>query len=45
MAKHIAIGKPVNEFESNEIAFLTKRLPDSFTIISNFEQIRQLIFA
>lgn len=37
MAKHIAIGKPVNEFEINAIAFLTKRLPDSFTIISNFE--------
>ena len=37
MAKHISIGQPVNEYERNAIAFLKKRLPETFTLITNFE--------
>ncbi|MFN7465216.1 MAG: methylation-associated defense system protein kinase MAD6 [Pseudanabaena sp.] len=37
MAKHIAIGKIANEFENNAIKFLKSKLPDTFTIFSNFE--------
>ena len=37
MAKHIAIGQVANEFERNAIAFLKSKLPDTFTILSNFE--------
>lgn len=37
MAKHIVIGKAANEFEDNAIKFLKSKLPDTFTILSNFE--------
>ena len=37
MAKHIVIGKAANEFENNAIKFLKSKLPDTFTILSNFE--------
>lgn len=37
MAKHISIGQPVNEYERNGIAFLKRRLPETFTLITNFE--------
>jgi hypothetical protein len=37
MAKHIVIGKAANEFENNAIKFLKSKLPDTFTIFSNFE--------
>jgi len=37
MAKHIAIGQVANEFERNAINFLKLKLPDTFTILSNFE--------
>ena len=37
MAKHIVIGKAANEFEDNAIKFLKSKLPDTFTIFSNFE--------
>lgn len=37
MAKVIAIGNPVNEDERRAIAHLRHHLPDSFTILHNFE--------
>ena len=37
MAKVIAIGQPVNDSEREAIAYLRDHLPDSFTIIHNFE--------
>ena len=37
MANVISIGKPVNESERKTIAHLRDHLPDSFTIIHNFE--------
>lgn len=40
MAKIIAIGPPVNDSERSAIARLKEKLPDSYTIIHNFE-IRQ----
>ena len=37
MAKHIVIGQFANEFERNAVQFLKSKLPDTFTIFSNFE--------
>ena len=37
MAKVIAIGQPVNESEREAVAYLRDHLPDSFTVIHNFE--------
>lgn len=37
MAKHIPIGQFANEFERNAVQFLKSKLPDTFTIFSNFE--------
>ncbi len=37
MAKVLPIGHPVNESEREAIAYLRDHLPDSFTIIHNFE--------
>ena len=37
MAKVIAIGQPVNDSEREAIAYLRDHLPDSFTVIHNFE--------
>lgn len=37
MAKVIPIGQPVNDAERIAIAFLRDRLPDSFTLLHNFE--------
>jgi hypothetical protein len=41
MAKVIAIGQPVNDAERTAIAHLRDRLPDSFTLLHNFEIGRQ----
>lgn len=41
MAKVIAIGQPVNDAERIAISHLRDHLPDSFTIIHNFEINRQ----
>src|SRR6266568_2969629 len=41
MAKVIAVGQPVNDAERAAIAFLRDRLPDSFTLLHNFEIERQ----
>lgn len=41
MAKVIPIGQPVNDAERIAIAFLRDRLPDSFTLLHNFEIERQ----
>lgn len=41
MARVVAIGQPVNDAERIAIAHLRDRLPDSFTIIHNFEIDRQ----
>ena len=37
MASVIAIGQPVNESEREAVAYLRDHLPDSFTVIHNFE--------
>jgi hypothetical protein len=37
MAKVIAVGQPVNEAEREAIAFLRGALPDTFTLMHNFE--------
>jgi len=37
MAKVIAIGQPENESERRAIAFLRDNLPDTYTLIHNFE--------
>ena len=37
MAKVVAIGQPVNDAEREAIAYLRDHLPDTFTIIHNFE--------
>jgi hypothetical protein len=37
MAKVIAIGQPVNESERQAIAHLRDHLPDTYTILHNFE--------
>ena len=37
MAKVIAIGPPVNESEREAIAYLRDHLPNTFTVIHNFE--------
>lgn len=37
MAKVIAIGQPANESERKAIAFLRDNLPDTFTILHNFD--------
>ncbi len=37
MAKVIAIGQPVNDAERQAIAYLRDSLPDTFTVIHNFE--------
>ena len=37
MAKHIAIGQFANKFEEDAVKFLKSKLPDTFTIFSNFE--------
>ncbi|MEZ6081079.1 MAG: hypothetical protein R3C56_37065 [Pirellulaceae bacterium] len=37
MAKVIAIGQPVNDSERQAIAHLRDHLPDTFTILHNFE--------
>ena len=37
MARVIPIGQPVNDSEREAIAFLRDRLPNSYTIIHNFE--------
>ncbi|NJL57647.1 NERD domain-containing protein, partial [bacterium] len=37
MAKVIAIGQPENEAERKAIAFLRDNLPDTYTLIHNFE--------
>lgn len=37
MAKIIPVGKPVNDSERSAIKFLRDNLPDSYTIIHNFE--------
>ena len=37
MAKVVAIGQPVNDSEREAIAYLRDHLPDSFTVIHNFE--------
>ena len=37
MAKVIAIGQPVNDDERKAIAYLRDSLPDTFTVIHNFE--------
>jgi len=41
MAKVIAIGQPVNDAERSAIAYLRDRLPDTFTLLHNFEIERQ----
>lgn len=41
MAKVIPVGQPVNDAERAAIAYLRDRLPDSFTILHNFEIERQ----
>jgi serine/threonine protein kinase len=41
MAKVIAIGNPVNDAERAAIACLRDRLPDTFTLLHNFEIERQ----
>ena len=37
MANVVAIGQPVNESEREAVAYLRDHLPDSFTVIHNFE--------
>ena len=37
MAKVVAIGQPVNESEREAIAYLRDHLPNTFTVIHNFE--------
>ena len=37
MAKHISIGKPVNEAERWAFDFLKKNLPDDYKIYNNLE--------
>ena len=37
MAKVIAIGQPINDAERKAIAYLRDSLPDTFTVIHNFE--------
>ena len=37
MANVVAIGQPVNDSEREAIAYLRDHLPDSFTVIHNFE--------
>ena len=37
MGKVIAIGQPVNESEREAIAYLRDHLPNTFTVIHNFE--------
>ncbi len=37
MAKVVAIGQPVNDSEREAIAWLRDHLPDTFTVIHNFE--------
>ncbi len=37
MAQVVPIGKPINESERKAIAYLRDHLPDSFTVIHNFE--------
>ena len=37
MAKVIAVGQPVNDSEREAIAWLRDHLPDTFTVIHNFE--------
>ena len=37
MAKVIAIGQPINDAESMVIAHLRDRLPDTYTLVHNFE--------
>ncbi|MBP5946376.1 MULTISPECIES: methylation-associated defense system protein kinase MAD6 [unclassified Pseudomonas] len=41
MAKVIPIGQPVNDAERSAIAYLRDRLPDSYTLLHNFEIERQ----
>lgn len=41
MAKVIAVGQPVNDAERSAIAYLRDHLPDSFTLLHNFEIERQ----
>lgn len=41
MAKVIQIGQPVNDAERSAIAYLRDRLPDSYTLLHNFEIERQ----
>lgn len=41
MAKVIAIGQPVNDAERIAIAYLRDHLPDTFTLLHNFEIERQ----
>ncbi|XGB42904.1 MAG: NERD domain-containing protein [Nodosilinea sp. LVE1205-7] len=37
MAKVIAIGQPINDAERLVIAHLRDRLPDTYTVVHNFE--------
>ena len=37
MAKVIAVGQPVNDAERKAVAYLRDSLPDTFTVIHNFE--------
>ncbi|CAO3306861.1 Protein kinase [Pseudomonas sp. P14-2025] len=41
MAKVIPVGQPVNDAERSAIAYLRDRLPDSYTLLHNFEIERQ----
>ncbi len=41
MAKVIPVGQPVNDAERAAIAYLRDRLPDSYTLLHNFEIERQ----
>ncbi|WP_460086529.1 methylation-associated defense system protein kinase MAD6 [Pseudomonas sp. H1_B04] len=41
MAKVIPVGLPVNDAERSAIAYLRDRLPDSYTLLHNFEIERQ----
>src|SRR4051794_31694682 len=41
MAKVIAVGQPVNDAERTAIAYLRDHLPDTFTLLHNFEIERQ----
>jgi hypothetical protein len=41
MARHIAIGKPVNAAESWAFEYLAGKLPESYTVLTNLEILAQ----